>query len=40
VIGCSHKPKPCRIPIARVTMAAPQISTCDRLRGRWLEVVV
>ena len=28
VIGCSHSPKPWRIPIESVTMAAPQASTC------------
>jgi hypothetical protein len=27
VMGCSHKPKPWRIPIDRVTMTAPQAST-------------
>ena len=28
VIGCSHSPKPWRMPMDRVTIAAPQISTC------------
>jgi len=28
VIGCSQRPKPWRIPIDTVTIAAPQISTC------------
>ena len=27
VIGCSHRPKPWRMPMDRVTMAAPQTST-------------
>ena len=29
VIGCSHKPKPWRMPMESVTMAAPQASTCS-----------
>ena len=28
VIGCNHRPKPWRMPIDRVTMAAPHTSTC------------
>jgi len=28
VMGASHRPKPCRMPIDRVTMRAPQSSTC------------
>ena len=28
VIGCSQRPKPWRMPIDIVTIAAPQISTC------------
>jgi hypothetical protein len=27
VMGCSHRPKPWRMPMDRVTMAAPQAST-------------
>ena len=36
VIGCSQSPKPWRMPIDSVTMAAPQTSTCvsDRRLGR------
>ena len=33
VIGCSHRPKPWRMPIDRVTISAPHSSTCCRLRG-------
>ena len=33
VTGCSHRPKPCRMPMERVTMAAPQISTWAMDRG-------
>ena len=33
VIGCSHSPNPCRMPMDRVTMAAPQIRTCVVERG-------
>src|SRR5512139_3606840 len=35
VIGCSHRPKPCRMPMDRVTMAAPQARTwsIESLRG-------
>jgi hypothetical protein len=28
VMGCSHRPKPWRMPMDKVTMAAPQASTC------------
>ena len=28
VIGCSHRPKPWRMPIERVTISAPQARTC------------
>ena len=27
VMGCSHRPKPWRMPMDKVTMAAPQIRT-------------
>ena len=34
VTGCSHKPKPCRIPMDSVTIAAPHSNTCVRLSVR------
>ncbi len=30
VMGCNHKPNPCRIPIESVTMAAPKVSTWNK----------
>ena len=35
VIGCNHRPKPWRMPMDKVTMAAPQASTCagESFRG-------
>ncbi len=36
VMGSSHKPKPCRMPIDSMTMAAPQSSTWAMgKRGAW-----
>ena len=42
VIGCSHRPKPWRMPMESVTMAAPQISTwvIDRRVGKAEAVVI
>src|SRR5436309_9376079 len=41
VIGCSHSPKPWRMPIDTVTIAAPHSSTCvmDRRAGEGVDCI-